>query len=819
MSTAVELSKAAHTGARASQTPLAQEDQKELDALEAAFTRIRKAVPEDPYILTAPCAEPRHHYHSRQEAESWMLGNLFESTEERFQYVSFLYREHGDSCFVCRTMLDEERDRLAAMGRSHLKDGLSGSKTPLKTTGVTKKISLSAFKNKQASGQSATPKKPAHLLNGDKQHELPAKPEVNGEKKEPDDTAKEVKAEKRPLEEPPLDFNIATEKEEEPDTAPPAKRPRTSPPPAVMSHVAPSHAPDARPHGLPPLLSPTYLPSHHHLPPILSPTLPASIEEELAKLPAGKRAVSSTPSSAEKKPRAAPAVQPPAPAVKDAEHGSTPRGLAQVLNSQGFAKSRAPISVKDAEKSIRAAVAGTNHATKPAAAAEKPPKRLIVKLKYSKRSRKTIESLLRFPGGSAARKRAEAQARKERDARTDSESERPIKKVKTAEPETKREPPAAAKHAVSKEVPPKEAAPKSVHPKPMHAAKRPPPDDPPQSEPPAKKPKPPPSQSDRRPQTPTQAVPSPAAAASARSSAQKPASSQLLTPRKDIKSSTMSRTISSESANATPNRSDTPLSKTASNESTLKAPTSAPLVNGKASESQNWNVMSRRLNELGRKLKHSSSSLLQKEPVSSQNRKLSAVQSLECILCYMAAYYCADLRRKIERRPPEVDQDWKTLVPLWRFIGRSLRDYPHLEGLRMVLGGVLCARIVRLVAERKPDEGSAKVMAEHAIFAEQHLLEAYRLLSLPTLLKEFPSTWKAGTQTDAPMAASDSAIAESGALPEGFTLPIAGHSSPLQAVRFGMRVLREWMRREGVEYELEIKLDGHAEATVAVAKQ
>lgn len=133
-----------------SSTSLAAGDEEELRKLDQAFKRIRTNIPDTPYIITVPCAEPRYHHWSREQAESWCRNTPFDPSEERLQYMSFLYRDHADSCFVCRTEVDEERDRRAAM---KTKSAPSGTSTPARSDVPKKKISLAAYsKSKQANG-------------------------------------------------------------------------------------------------------------------------------------------------------------------------------------------------------------------------------------------------------------------------------------------------------------------------------------------------------------------------------------------------------------------------------------------------------------------------------------------------------------------------------------------------------------------------------------------------------------------------------------------------------------------------------------------
>lgn len=132
-----------------SSTSLAAEDEEELRKLDQVYKRISTNIPDTPYIITVPCAEPRYHHWSREQAESWCRNTPFDPSEERLQYMSFLYRDHADSCFVCRTEVDEERDRRAAM---KTKSAPSGTSTP-RSDVPKKKISLAAYsKSKQANG-------------------------------------------------------------------------------------------------------------------------------------------------------------------------------------------------------------------------------------------------------------------------------------------------------------------------------------------------------------------------------------------------------------------------------------------------------------------------------------------------------------------------------------------------------------------------------------------------------------------------------------------------------------------------------------------
>jgi len=170
MSISESVAKTAKPAATALAPAMFDEDAEELRLLDAAVDRIRKNIPENPYILTIP-SDSKYHV-SRHEAESWHRNTPFAPHEEHLQYMSFIYREHGDSCIIAKTEVDEERERKERYMRAN---GIpSGRSTPLQSTGPKKKISLAAYKSKQAGGQEAKQaaarderKKEAGQLNGD----------------------------------------------------------------------------------------------------------------------------------------------------------------------------------------------------------------------------------------------------------------------------------------------------------------------------------------------------------------------------------------------------------------------------------------------------------------------------------------------------------------------------------------------------------------------------------------------------------------------------------------------------------------------------
>ncbi|KAL2353274.1 hypothetical protein BJ546DRAFT_116756 [Cryomyces antarcticus] len=271
-----------------SSTSKLADDAEERRSVDAIVERISKVIPQAPYILTVPQDGPKYQHFTRESAESWLIGTPFHQGEDPLlQYQSFLYREHGSDCFVLRT--EDEMNGLNGypVGNGARTNGLpSGVNTPAQGAVPKKKITLGAYKAKQAAGLGGTPATEQHTnaqKEGPKLH-TEAKA-VTEEPKAPAVPQPPVPAQgtKRPLEEP---SSLQTPNNTARHASQPlAKKQRTSPlPPERMSKTETPVKNKEKVLGLPPILSPIRSsPSSFGLPPILSPTIPSHIEEELAK--------------------------------------------------------------------------------------------------------------------------------------------------------------------------------------------------------------------------------------------------------------------------------------------------------------------------------------------------------------------------------------------------------------------------------------------------------------------------------------------------------------------------------------------------------
>ncbi|KAL1636934.1 hypothetical protein SLS56_001031 [Neofusicoccum ribis] len=726
-----------------SSTSLAAEDEEELRKLDQVFKRIRTNIPDTPYIITVPCAEPRYHHWSREQAESWCRNTPFDPSEERLQYMSFLYRDHADSCFVCRTEVDEERDRRAAM---KTKSAPSGTSTP-RSDVPKKKISLAAYsRSKQANG---LPPKPGSGPDESKK-DTPIKESRNL----PDKSADAQK----PAAKQDLSFATSETEEEKPS---PVKKHKSSPPPAKKPRN-----PEAPPHGLPPLVSPISSPNALGLPPLLSPTLPDVIEAELEKLAERHKRNSSNTSLSSEQKSSTPLL---GPEIK-AHQSSTPSKSAL----RGPEKRLANHKADDTEnKPSRSQEPATKHARVPSQSiagmprmSQDKPRKLIVKLKYGRKRRQDVERCLRLPPGRKARQ-------KEHESATE-DSQEP-ERVRKADGPSK-----------SKELPNKEGSRKPALPstvdgrdnKNRHVADKRPRaiDDVSADAPPPKRARAPSNLDlDKKPRTPV--PPSTQSPSVSSKSIPKP---QYLTPRKEGKSTGMTRTISNDSngVTSTPAASgDTP--------SDAKGPTSG--INGRPSDINVWNIHSRKLNDLGRRLKHEAQAL-------------------------------CDPRSQPSLRDPDFNGNWRTIFPLFRFFKNNCQEFPHIEGLRLQIGAIICARIATLVAQRPPQAGAddknalttdkaLSIMSENIQTMATLVAESRSKLSFEDIRSEYPKTWdRRARGIDVESDPRSWEKLEPGSLEGNYNLPLGVDTSPVQAVRMGVAFLEEWMSKENVDYKLQFKL-------------
>jgi hypothetical protein len=459
--------------------------------------------------------------------------------------------------------------------------------------------------------------------------------------------------------------------------------------------------------------------------------------------------------------------------------------------------------------------------------------RLIVKLKYSKKQAATITQLLRLP---QTRRNHIANEKKDRqDSNKERATKDPVKESAKIPPresvkESAKAPVKAAEAvaAMSKDIPKiaarrdnSNATAKSNGVTLKAAEKRPRIDDDASLAAPAKRPKP----LQDGPSTPSQqAITSPAM--SNKSSAQK-SQSAYVTPRKDLKAINMLRSNSMEGYDSTPGRSgNTPAT---SKHLDPKALPNSSAANGrKQAEIKALSQRSQDLNQLGRSLKHGAQKIVQEKgnKITTEDQKRVAMMGLECISSYMAAYHAQDQAQSLRGRPGDVEATWKTLMPLCGSYAQRTKDFPHLEGLRLYLSAVISSTICVQVAQRahrpkahdspqgqpqpEPSKTPGQASDNFALLSDQYMQllrftqEARAVLPLDDIQKSYPKTY-AGKESDPSLAK----VAEKfvgGNLAGPYFLPVQNDTTPIQAVRFGLKFLGEYIQKEKLNHALRVNL-------------
>jgi len=215
-----------------------------------------------------------------------------------------------------------------------------------------------------------------------------------------------------------------------------------------------------------------------------------------------------------------------------------------------------------------------------------------------------------------------------------------------------------------------------------------------------------------------------------------------------------------------------------------------------------WEDRQKRLESLGRELKHAASAhLTAKEP------KLAALKALESLLAYMLAFTCADESCLAAADPPKQTPDirpWRSLFAFMGFVRHHTDPYPLLSGLASALGVVCNARVIDIGSLHPADGPSRDTLLDTFALLHRCAVDAETKLDVEVLRTQFPRTWKTKAENLLPLGVKLRDPAQSFAGP--FKLPLGVQTSPLAAARAGHAMLREWVEREGVEYRLKLQL-------------
>ena len=705
--------------------PLEEEEEEPLRGIDASIKRIRKCVPQDPYILTISQAEPRYNHPSTQEAYSWRRGTPFDLNEEYFQYQSLHYREDPE-CFTQRSRLDLQRDSSA---RSHHNGQVSGAATPTATPAAKKKISLLDYKNKKAGTRGLPKAEQVDQAVKPEPMEVPINGVATDGRRGSGSDSDENKGNKRMLDEIERDMSSFL------DDAPLPKKARAAPssPKLAVKPLEAKAKAEGNTRGLPPLLSPLGdISSPKKLPPLLSPTLPPEIEAELDRQHTRQRAASDLSASSE----------------KNASKSGEPKPHSAQFSTQAKVADRSPfldvkplprVSADDLiEEGDKVRSKGGS-----ATAAERP--RLIVKLKFGRKRRKDLERLLRLrPAPQRKEESVEKTKPNSRDEHVSAAGKphsKHVNDVSGKTQKTKHQPDSMVKNSTSaKHDLPEEDDTNDLPSKRTKALKA--------------------ADLDKNPQTPNSKTQHLSPAIHQRSGSK---SNTHFTP---LKAVPMSRSSSMDGTTSTPKVATATPPNTTSQE--LRPPTSAPHGDSQA-EIQALNTAHRKFNDLGRKLKRDFDETFRRrasgETVSLAERRRGALKGLESVLCYIWAFSCWDASAKLRRSRPRLEH-WRSIMPLHHNIVGLTKEFANLEAVRAMLGVAVTARVGSLLADaagaaaatttgataRPPAAaaGPPTPAAQNAAGPEQH---------------ESPSSTHSGTVSGAPGATTTAAAATAASAP------------------------------------------------------
>lgn len=288
-----------------------------------------------------------------------------------------------------------------------------------------------------------------------------------------------------------------------------------------------------------------------------------------------------------------------------------------------------------------------------------------------------------------------------------------------------------------------------------------------------------------------------------------PKSAQQATPgaRKDLLSAAMRREQSQDSngAHSTPQaRSSTPMVNGTGSSNGARAPSSQP--SNQTPKQKAWETDRKRLEALGRELKHAASDHLKaagNAAAGSKEQRLAAIVGLESFICYFLAFTCAD-EAALSADPKQTPSYtlWRSLHGLYGFVKRNAEAYPPLCGMACSLGIVFYAHILSLATQYPADGPSRETLLDTQAHMQRAANEVDMKFDCDAWPEAFPKAWKGRSKTMPPK----DKLTEPGKLEGQYKLPISMTTSPLRAARAGHAMLQEWIEKEKLDYTLRVKL-------------
>jgi hypothetical protein len=298
------------------------------------------------------------------------------------------------------------------------------------------------------------------------------------------------------------------------------------------------------------------------------------------------------------------------------------------------------------------------------------------------------------------------------------------------------------------------------------------------------------------------------------------------TPVKDLKPPTSHRNNLGETDGKTPSY---PTNKRHSVDTGTIMKASPTQADGRTrNERQIWWDEWQKFASIGRELKHAAERHTSKTGTLVTDEKLAVVTAIEALLSFIMAFVANDQAKASSRQVGD-SSTWLSIVPYWRVVKKNSVPYPALNSLCLLLGAVSFTAIHSLDLERLAitpipgehtpvptpgSDGNAALSDENRKsrkeFSElkarlpefykdsQRLwLEGTRGLSEDVLGHEFPTIWAQRSRNYSERGRSS---LKAGNYVGGYFLPLSSTTPPIEVVRFGWSLLKEWCSKERVEW-------------------
>ncbi|KAB8199043.1 hypothetical protein P875_00021319 [Aspergillus parasiticus SU-1] len=755
-----------------------------------------------PFLLTVPTDVPFRL--GSRFVNNWAVGNdgPFAPEEHQLQYMTFLTHHEGDSLLVAVGDWSDGTGNVMSDQQS----GLQGAAGTPWSGPVKKKISLNDYKNKRKTGASPSPvgqEASSHHLSMDYViDDSQGAPKVSpAEKQKSSDkiaasrvsirAGSEALERKRPAESELENSRLQERKGAEVGFL---KKPKLS----AEAEAELNKSGRSKANGLPTLLSPTLPPtsSSPKLPRLLSPTLPPNIEKELARL--GEETLVSDPSRTKNAPNGD-TLRAKSQKAKSFDIGTSCIDSTPVIGRQSL-RSKYPNSVADKRPSTtQGSVAPSFSETptsslryqtddKPSSHEKSAKPQLLMKLKYGRANRKRVEALLKFSG---KRKMAPPGSPAKNIADSDSTLiKKPNEIITKATASDNSNPRIYRSEGKAKHVPSSQA--------PRNAGSE-------------------------KPRTPVSSTPT------AVTHNQEKTKQTSVTPVKDLKD----LTYRSETIGNNGRTFSQPTMRYPPGDSATGVKQSLSQVNPQSSASRNgerraWKDEYQKYGNLGRELKHAAERHTTRDFVADVDEKLAAATAIEAILCFILAFVADDQSKTLSRQISD-SSSWLSILAYWRVVKKNSAPFPQLHSLCLILGATSYDAIHALDLERfavtplpgentpVPTPGSdgntavsdeSKRNRREILELKNRLPECYKEsqrlwlegsqgLSEDILVHEFPDTWSRRSRN---FSEQGKQRLKPGDYSGEFFLPLGRMATPVEIVRFGYSILREWCKKEGVEW-------------------